>query len=322
MTVNQFTNVVLSSQRLVTYSTNNITWSTSNFLARVTGYYDNDIYGGSLGGSGLVPGTNVFIKLVGSLTGTNAWFTITNGYQTTNLISIAAVGAGGGLGNAKLYSVDHFELLGRTNSFFGQHYQFDTPFNGSDAATKAYCDSAIANALDGHFVGGNVGNIYHLTYNHGNGNALDIGSSVLWASNVTATVDGTGTNVAITFPTNSLTSWRVVSSTNLTLANGFTTYTNWTATTNTGIVTVLSPINFGEPMRFYSIQGPGTDTFTVASPITALGGTIYPSNTWNLAAITNALGNMGFWQGSSNGLSVCQVHLSNGVVRIKQLTTP
>ena len=317
VTVNQFTNVVLSSQRLVTYSTNNITWSTSNFLARVNGYYDNDLYGGQLGGSGLAPGTNVFIKLVGSLTGTNAWFTITNGYYTTNQISIAAVGAGGGLGTAKLYTVDHFELLGRTNYFFGQHIRFDDPLDGNDAATKSYTDVAIANALDGHWVGGNLGNIYHLTYGHGNGTALDIGSSVLWASNVTATVDGTGTNVAIIFPTNSLTSWRVVSSTNLTLANGFTTYTNWTASTNTGIVTVLAPINFNEDMRFYSIQGPGSDTFTVNPPIIALGGTIYPSNTWSLATITNAMSNLSFWTGNSNGTALATVHLSNGVVRVK-----
>jgi hypothetical protein len=105
VTVYDFTNHVLSSRQVTTYSTNNITWATSNFLARVTGLYSWSVNFGQLGGGGLTPATNVDGDLFGSLNGSNGWFTITNGYRTTNDISVAAVGAGGGLGNATLYSI-------------------------------------------------------------------------------------------------------------------------------------------------------------------------------------------------------------------------
>jgi hypothetical protein len=48
-------------------------------------------------------------------------------------------------------------------------------------------------------------------------------------------------------------------------------------------------------------------------------GTIYPSNTWNLAAITNAMPNYGFWVGSSNGQALVSVYLANGVALVKQI---
>jgi hypothetical protein len=45
---------------------------------------------------------------------------------------------------------------------------------------------------------------------------------------------------------------------------------------------------------------------------------IYPSNTWNLAAITNAMPNFSFWTGNSNGQALVTLSLSNGVVRYLQ----
>jgi len=51
-----------------------------------------------------------------------------------------------------LYGVDHYELLGVTNSYFGEYQQFNEPQNASDAATKNYVDVAVANALPGNWL--------------------------------------------------------------------------------------------------------------------------------------------------------------------------
>jgi len=47
--------------------------------------------------------------------------------------------------------------------------------------------------------------------------------------------------------------------------------------------------------------------------------TYYPSNAWNLNAITNGMSNKSFWLGPSNGMAFVSVWLSNGIPWIKQL---
>ena len=49
------------------------------------------------------------------------------------------------------------------------------------------------------------------------------------------------------------------------------------------------------------------------------GGFLYPSNVWNLTAVTSGLPNFSYWVGSSNGNALVSVSLSNGTARIKQL---
>jgi hypothetical protein len=49
-----------------------------------------------------------------------------------------------------------------------------------------------------------------------------------------------------------------------------------------------------------------------------IGGALYPSNTWNLPAITNAMPNFSVWTGNSNGCCLVTISLSNGVVRYLQ----
>ena len=49
-----------------------------------------------------------------------------------------------------------------------------------------------------------------------------------------------------------------------------------------------------------------------------LNGRLYPSNTWNLSAITNAMPNFSIWTGNSNGMALVTISLSNGVVRYLQ----
>jgi len=75
-------------------------------------------------------------------------------------------------------------------------------------------------------------------------------------------------------------------------------------------------------LGYYGLQ-PGFDRLPTNAPLVTIWappsqGTIYPSNTWNLATITNGMPNFSFWQGNSNGQALVSLFLSNGVVRIKQ----
>ncbi len=317
VTINQFSNVVLSSQQVVTYATNNRTWGASNFLARVNGFYKYNYVPGNDGGN---PPQDLKFELRGSYNGSNTWFAITNGFQTTNFITIVSTNTVGGFGSATLYSVDKWELLGRTNYYFGQRQRFDTPSDPNDAATKDYVDMMTANIRDGNFTTYSISNIYHLVHLKNGLTTMDISSVTAWIPINGLTLDGTGTNVLIDiYQTNLTSGWFIETSTNLLLVNDWLTYTNYTMTTNTGVVTFKAPINFSEPMRFYRGRGNTTNTFTITPPLTLPAGTIYPSNVWNLATITNVMPNFSFWQGNSNGQALVSVHLSNGVARIKQL---
>ena len=272
VTAYNLSNSVYTSSRLTTLTTNNAPWGRSNYLGRVNGLYDWTLNPGTDGGN---PPMVIPMSLIGSFTGTNAWFVITNGFTTTNYISVSYITNGlslaglarATLGNVKLYSIDHWELLGRTNNYFGQHQRFDVPVDGSDATTKSYVDTAIANALDGRLVGSFSNFVYHLSYAKGNGTILDIASTTVVLP-IAMVVDGTGTNLAITTPvTNLVSGWSVVSSTNLLLVNGFTTYTNFSTNITSGILTITTPIIFGETMRFYQVVGPGKDTANWGLPV-------------------------------------------------------
>jgi len=67
-----FTNQVLGNRRTVLFSTNNFTFGTSNFLARVPNLYNELMEPGMLGAAGLTPGTNVFEQLWEALRGRTA----------------------------------------------------------------------------------------------------------------------------------------------------------------------------------------------------------------------------------------------------------
>lgn len=270
---------------------------------------------GILGG-GMAPGTNVFGQLNGSYTGTNAWFVITNGFTTTNMISIAATGAGGGQGLATLWTLDHWELLGHTNYFFGQQMRFGNPVDQADAATKGYADTLFANAFDRNWTSYTATNgVYHFVYSYQNFTVFDISSVTVWIPIQSFSIDGTGTNVLIGIAQTNLTAgYQIQSSTNLALTAGFTTYTNYTMTTNSGVVTFKAPIFFNENARFYRAI---SSAFNV--PVAFNSGTFFPSNAWNLTAITNQLAAYGvgkhYWTGSSNGQALVTLSYSNGVVR-------
>jgi hypothetical protein len=331
-------NVVLSSSELTLFTTNNFTFGTSNFIARVPQLYDWNLIPGQLGGGGVTFSTNVFEQLCGSYNGT-VWFVLTNGFTTTNAISLAVVGAGGGVGALTLFGLDHWELLGHTNSFFGQHLQFGTPQNPSDAATKFYVDSMLhilappvqlaggwlfdsqAPTLTNQtvsFIANNVV-IFQLMANV-TGAPIDSFTPIITSTNTWT--DGTnwffnytvGQAALQVAQTNLPVGWLVEACTNFMPPVLWLTFTNYTSVTNSGELTLTVPLNTNLVAQFFRIHSPlfASATFTV--PLKLAGGIFYPSNTWNLAAITNTMPDRSLWQGYSNDTLVT-LSLSNGVVR-------
>lgn len=319
VTVNQFTNVMLSSYRYISYSTNNITWSTSNFLARVDGLLDFNYDFGTLGAGGLSPGTNVDGALYGSYDGSTAWFELTNGFTTTNTISVSASGAGGGVGFATLYNIDHPELAGRTNYFDLQFVGSQvSPTYGWQFVNKSYVDTAVANVRDGNWVSyTDMNQWFHFYYSRDNNIIFDMASQSLYAP-----INGfsrSGTNLLMTVTqTNIANGYTVLSSTNLALGSaGFLTFTNYTAATNTGIVTFTIPISFSDPALFFRVRiSSSSSSSAFYVPVTFNLPLIVNSNAWASAyqAITNSA-NMSFGLASSNGVPV-KWFWSNSVVVI------
>jgi hypothetical protein len=181
-------------------------------------------------------------------------------------------------------------------------------------------DTAVANTAWGQFSsmtdtqGG-----YHYYYQKNGATVVDIDSTLQNIQINSGSLDSTHTNIALKITqTNLIAGWGIQMSTNLALVNAWQNLTNFTAITNTGIVTFTVPINLAAPMGFFRAIAGLNNTFTVTPPITSLGGVFYPSNTWNLAAITNVMPNFGVWTGNSNGCCLVTISLSNGVVRYLQ----
>jgi len=103
----------------------------------------------------------------------------------------------------------------------------------------------------------------------------------------------------------------------------FSTTTSLICSNLTDLLTgYASYANATNVLGYYGLQ-PGFDRLPTNAPLVTIWappsqGTIYPSNTWNLATITNGMPNFSFWQGNSNGQALVSLFLSNGVVRIKQ----
>ena len=322
VTAYNFTNQVLSSKEYQTYITNYAHWTGSNFLARVAGLSRFSITGGDDAGN---PPQAIPISLLGSFTGTNAFFTVTNGYWTSNTISLWAIS---GLTNAvsglpmvnpgfcALYSLDHWELKSRVNSFDGQTWLV----NGSAIANQNDVQNAFNSAFNGnwsYYTDKNT--VYHTIYSRMGQTIADIASATSFVPGASAGPDGTGTNFVMSIlQTNLVAGYFVETITNLSVPN-WLLFTNYTLSTNTGIVSFTIPINITEPMRAFRTRGASTNTAVFNFPIESNGGIYYPSNTWNLSTITNRMKNLSFWQGNSNGQAMVSVYLSNGVARIKQL---
>ena len=273
VTVYNLSNAWLGAQRITTYTTNNAAWGASNYLARVSGLYSWKLESGNDGGN---PPMGIPMSLVGSYNGSNGWFTITNGFRTTNTISVAAITNGlsqrgsarATLGQATLYSVDKWELLGRTNYGFGQFYRFDTPNHPDDAATKEYVDNGLANVTDHNFTTfiDTNSTAAHLVYQRYGMTIFDIASITSWVPIKGVSLSGTNLLLDI-YQTNLTAGWFIESTTNLALVNSWVTWTNYTMATNTGVVTFTTPILPGEEQRFYRGRGNSTNTVAVNAPL-------------------------------------------------------
>ena len=222
ITAYNFTNQWLSSVEVKTYGTNFAFWGSSNYLARVNGIYRNFL---NLGNDGGNPPAAVAGALLASFNGTNGWFVLTNGFKTTNYITVVETNAPGLVqpGGASLSTVDHWELLDRTNSGFGQHYRFENPINPNDPATKAYADLMFANAFNNNWSSYTSNGFFHFVYSYQNVTIADFASSTVWIPINTGGMDGTGTNFLMTiYATNLTAGYQIQSSTNLALVAGFT----------------------------------------------------------------------------------------------------
>ena len=274
ITAYNFTNQVLQSQQFVTYSTNYAIWGASNYLARVHGLYKWTL---GLGNDGGNPPQSISGALLASFSGTNAWFPLTNGFQTTNWITVVETNAPGVVqgGGVSLLNVDHWELLGRNNPMFGQTWSFSDPVNSTDPATKNYVDNSIGAALNAAWVmSGGSNSVTHYAYSFYGSQILDLVGQLKYIRIDGCALDGTGTNVVIQInTTNLLTGWALQSSTNLALGGiGFVNWTNYTAVTNSGELTMTMPANL--PQQFFrAVKNNGTAI--------ALGSTIDVSHSTN-----------------------------------------
>ena len=278
---------VRNSAQIMSYSTNYAYWGASNYLARVHGFLKGYVYGGDDGGN--PPGT-IPMQFVGSFDGTNSWFVLTNGYATSNWISVSVLTNGftfrGGSqvspGNATLYTLDNWDSYGKTNSFDGQVWLTE----GSPIASQQWVADYVANQMDGRFTSYTTNGVYHWVFAKNQRTMVDLASSQTWIP-YTSTFNVTNINL-ITPATNLVTGWTVVSSTNLIVVNGFTTWTNFTISTNTGIVTITVPVT-DEPQRFFNIVAAATNTATISADTINLDGALVITNLAT-AGQTNLLG--------------------------------
>ena len=314
VTVNQFSNVFLSSFQSIPFSTNYAYWGASNYLARVNGLYKWLVAGGD---DGRNPPNIYKVSLVGSYTGTNGWFALTNGFSTSNYISVAVISTNptpADPGSCYLYTVDHYELLGRTNGFFGQYVRFGQPTDPNDAATKSYADSLFANAFNQNFSSYSSNGWFHTIYSSQNFTVFDMAGNTVWIP-----INGSsyvGTNFSLTtYATNLNNGFYLQMSTNLALVAGFHTITNWTTNTVSGVTTFTTPMNY--QFAFYRLISSSSSSSAFYVPLALNGGALFPSNTWSLATITNGMNAGDIITVNSNGLKLVDVWMSNSTPVLK-----
>ena len=292
VTAYSLSNSVLSSTLYVATNINPLNFSGSNYIGKFAQIYNWLLVAPNLGGGGISPGTNEQENVTFSFTGTNGWFYPTNlvyGGLVYSNVYVAVVGAAGSSGALTIYGIDHPELYGRTNSFYGQYNRFPAPLDPNDAANKNYVDTQIANALTPFSAWTDATNLYHVSLNRNNQTLVDFTAAGIWIPIDGFTSDGTGTNGLLTIAqTNLLAGWNLQSSTNLLLANGWTTFTNYSMATNSGEVTFTIPYNFNISAQFYRAMLPGNNRATFnATPLAVNGAAVSGGGVLQLYATTN-----------------------------------
>jgi hypothetical protein len=288
------TNVVFSSQQITLFSTNALAFSGSNYIGSFPQLYDWNLDVPIVGGGGMVLGTNQFEQVMVSTNGGTNYFLASNGFITTNQVSVSIVGEAGGIGSLTIFGVDHPELLGKTNGFFGQRIQFGNPVNANDAATKGYVDSALHVLSPPVQMAGSwllnsytTNGINHVSYEAFNTAILDMASSASYVHIDSFARDSTGTNVILHLAiTNLIPGWFVESTTNLNAPIIWTTTSNYTTATNGSDLVLTIPIDLNTQCRFFRIRTAAVTTISINAILYLTARTITNStdSTFNLGA--------------------------------------
>jgi hypothetical protein len=260
VTVQNFSNQVLSSAAYISYSTNYARFRVgSNYLGRVPNI--SHIFA-TAGDDGANPPNQYGFYFTGSYTGTNGFFYFTNSFSSTftssNPISLwlnATSVPAGNPGSVTIQSVDHWELIGRTNYFFGQRFRCDLPNDAAEVANKQYVDQLLTNAFNNNFSSySDTNGVSHYVWQFQNQSVSDYAGTLTMAPISFLGLDGTGTNLQFQAAlTNVAAGVQIQSSTNLAIVTSFLAWTNYTSVTNTGIVTYTVPINPLWPMQFFRV---------------------------------------------------------------------
>ncbi len=332
------TNVVLSSSRIPIYTTNTFVFSGSNYVGRFAQLYNWTITTPPMDAGWMIPPTNQYEAVWCSYSGTNGWFLATNGFVAFTNISVAIVGEAGGYGSVTLFGLDHPEIYGRTNSFDGQSWLV----NGSPIASQADIAATVhVLATPVQLAGNWIFDSQAPTTTNETVSFTTVNAPIfqLLASSSGVHIDNfylicTATNTWYTnynwytnfifgeagidvAQTNLLSGWLLEQCTNLAPPIVWAA-ASYTSVTNSGERTLIVPHDANIPAAFFRIRVLGTTSATFSVPVTLLSGTLYPSNAWDLGAITNGIPNFSFWTGSSNGQAQVTLYLSNGVSYIKR----
>jgi|GEM_PF-6404302 len=316
------TNIARTSKQITLYQSNAFTMSGSNYVGRFSQVYKTKLTAPIVGGGGLVLGYSLNENLYGSYSGSNSWFPLAYNTPYFTNISISVVGSNTtGIGAITLWGLDHPECYGNTVSFDGQTLLSGGSPIASQADLSAYIHVlAPPVQMSGGWILDSqttTAGEYVSFINHNNEifKLSATGSSI---SNAPGGIDGTGTNELMMTPTNYLVSgWFMEVVTNLTPPIIWQVTTNYTMTTNSGVVTFAIPMNFTLTAQFFRLRSTAQVTGKFSVPITFTGGTLWPSNTWNLTTITNGMQNGDVITVNSNGQKLVDVWMSNTVPILK-----
>ena len=268
------TNLVYQSHLYPLLATNPFTFTGSNYIGQFTNviiFNSGGIVSGS--GGGLSPGTTLITTNVMSTNGGTTWqlWQPTAGAVQLAVLTVAGVGA------VNVNGTDHPELIGRTNSFFGQTWQFANPINPTDGANKAYVDARTGYLpgtviqlapewnMQGQFTTTNSSLNFFL--NQAASNVLSMSFAYQSAPIASIALDSTGTNVILGVTNSTPAGWQIYVTTNLLGPVWLPLATNGlTWSTNSGIISETFPMP-NQSQAFFKVAIPGAASIIASVPV-------------------------------------------------------